>query len=147
MREILRRAFGAPQNDAFLGCIGKGSFNCASTVDDWIAENRILSLAIQTQDLTKRFPKPGRFGLNLPFAGGEGTLAVDRVNVEVGCGEVFGLVGPNGAGKTTLVKILSTLILPTAGTAWVNGHDLLDEQAIKSSIGLVTGNERSFYNR
>ncbi|MBN1978389.1 MAG: ABC transporter ATP-binding protein/permease [Anaerolineae bacterium] len=106
-----------------------------------------MSFAIQTRDLTKRFPKPGRFGLNLPFAREEGTLAVDRVNVEVGCGEVFGLVGPNGAGKTTLVKILSTLILPTAGTARVNGHALLDEHAIKSSIGLVTGNERSFYNR
>jgi len=78
---------------------------------------------------------------------GEGTLAVDDVSFAVGRGEVFGLVGPNGAGKTTLVKLLSTLILPTSGTARVNGYDLAQEQAIKASIGLVTGNERSFYNR
>jgi ABC-2 type transport system permease protein len=72
---------------------------------------------------------------------------VDGVNLAVRQGEVFGLVGPNGAGKTTLVKILSTLILPTSGTAQVNGYDLSEEQAIKASIGLVTGNERSFYWR
>jgi ABC-2 type transport system permease protein len=106
-----------------------------------------LSFAIQTHDLTKRFPKPGCFSLNLPFMQGEGTLAVDSVSVVVRRGEVFGLVGPNGAGKTTLVKILSTLILPTSGTAQVNGYDLAEEQAIKASIGLVTGNERSFYWR
>jgi ABC-2 type transport system permease protein len=106
-----------------------------------------LSFAIQTHGLTKRFPKPGRFRLTLPFMRGEGTLAVDGVSVAVRQGEVFGLVGPNGAGKTTLVKILSTLILPTSGTAQVNGYDLAQEQAIKSSIGLVTGNERSFYWR
>jgi ABC-2 type transport system permease protein len=106
-----------------------------------------LSFAIQTHGLTKRFPKPGRLKLTLPFVRGEETLAVDGVSVVVKRGEVFGLVGPNGAGKTTLVKILSTLILPTFGTAQVNGYNLEEEQAIKSSIGLVTGNERSFYNR
>jgi ABC-2 type transport system permease protein len=106
-----------------------------------------LSFAIQTRGLTKWFPKPGRFNLNLPFMRGAGTLAVDGVSVVVRQGEVFGLVGPNGAGKTTLVKILSTLILPTSGTARVNGYDLVQERAIKSSVGLVTGNERSFYNR
>lgn len=106
-----------------------------------------MSFAIQTHDLTKRFPKPGRLKLNLPFMQGKGTLAVDGVSVVVRQGEVFGLVGPNGAGKTTLVKILSTLILPTSGTAQINGYDLAQEQAIKSSIGLVTGNEHSFYSR
>jgi ABC-2 type transport system permease protein len=106
-----------------------------------------LSCAIETHELTKQFPKPGRLKLNLPFLRGDGTLAVDGVNLVIRQGEVFGLVGPNGAGKTTLVKILSTLILPTSGTARINGYDLSDEQAIKSSIGLVTGNERSFYWR
>jgi ABC-2 type transport system permease protein len=106
-----------------------------------------LSFAIRTRGLTKRFPKPGRLKLSLPFTGGEGTLAVDDVGLTVEQGEVFGLVGPNGAGKTTLVKMLSTLILPTSGTARVNGYDLAQERAIKASIGLVTGNERSFYNR
>jgi ABC-2 type transport system permease protein len=107
-----------------------------------------LSFAIQTHSLTKRFPKPGRLGgLTHPFVKEEGTLAVDRVNVKVKCGEIFGLVGPNGAGKTTLVKMLSTLILPTSGSARIKGYDLTDEGAIKASIGLVTGNERSFYQR
>jgi ABC-2 type transport system permease protein len=106
-----------------------------------------LSFAIQTHCLTKQFPKPGRFGLTLPFIRADGTLAVDQVTFDVHSGEVFGLVGPNGAGKTTLVKVLSTLILPTSGTAQVNGYDLAHERAVKSSIGLVTGNERSFYWR
>jgi ABC-2 type transport system permease protein len=106
-----------------------------------------LFFAIQTHNLTKRFPKPGRLGFNLPFMREGGTLAVDGVNLGVRRGEVFGLVGPNGAGKTTLVKIFSTLVLPTSGTARVNGYDLSEEQAIKASIGLVTGNERSFYWR
>jgi ABC-2 type transport system permease protein len=72
---------------------------------------------------------------------------VDAITLEVRQGEIFGLVGPNGAGKTTLVKMLSTLILPTSGVATVNGYDLSEEGAIKSSIGLVTTTESSFYSR
>jgi ABC-2 type transport system permease protein len=109
-----------------------------------------VTLAIQTRDLTKRFPDPRRLlGVPLPFGGAEGTLAVDRVTLAVHQGEVFGLVGPNGAGKTTLVKMLTTLILPTAGQARVGGYELRAEnnRQIKASIGLVTGNERSFYPR
>ena len=104
--------------------------------------------AVETHGLTKRFPRPGWLaGLPLPGAADGDTLAVDRVSLTVGRGEIFGLVGPNGAGKTTLVKMLATLIRPTSGTACVNGHDLADEHAIKRSIGLVTANERSFYAR
>jgi len=81
-----------------------------------------------------------------PF-GCEEVRAVQDVNIAVEQGELLGLVGPNGAGKTTLIKLLSTLIVPTAGTATVNGYDLQEEGRIKASIGLVTGDERSFYWR
>ncbi len=74
-------------------------------------------------------------------------LAVNRVSLSVLQGELFGLLGPNGAGKTTLIKMLSTLILPTSGTARVNGYALNCDTAIKSTIGLVTSDERSFYWR
>ncbi len=73
--------------------------------------------------------------------------AVENVDLYVEEGELFGLLGPNGAGKTTLMKILSTLILPTSGTAVVNGYGIHQELQVKASIGMVTGEERSFYWR
>ena len=51
--------------------------------------------------------------------------AVDNVSFTVKEGEIFGILGPNGAGKTTLIKILSTLILPDSGTAYVDGYNIL----------------------
>ncbi|MFQ6617441.1 MAG: ABC transporter ATP-binding protein [Fidelibacterota bacterium] len=61
---------------------------------------------------------------------------------------MFGVLGPNGAGKTTLIKILSTLILPSDGEAYVNGYNILrEEKEVKASIGLVSCDERSFYWR
>lgn len=75
-------------------------------------------------------------------------LAVDRVNLQVKSGELFGLIGPNGAGKTTLVKMLCTLLWPTSGTALVSGYDIKkEENHVKASIGFVSGEERSFYWR
>ncbi|OGW02220.1 MAG: hypothetical protein A2Z59_02145 [Nitrospinae bacterium RIFCSPLOWO2_02_39_17] len=74
--------------------------------------------------------------------------ALDNINIKVKHGQIIALIGQNGAGKTTLLKILATLILPTNGTAYINGYDVTkDENAIKSCIGLVTGDERSFYWR
>lgn len=72
---------------------------------------------------------------------------MDRVSLTVLPGEIFGLLGPNGAGKSTLVRLLCTLVLPTAGQARIWGHDLGDEGAVKAHVGLAAGEERSFYWR
>ena len=54
-------------------------------------------------------------------------LAVQGVDLEVAEGEIYGFLGPNGAGKTTTVRMLTTLLLPTGGTATVAGHDVVAE--------------------
>ena len=79
--------------------------------------------AIDVQGLRKRF--------------GE-VVALDGLDLEVPTGTVFGLLGPNGAGKTTLVRVLATLLQPTAGRATVLGHDVVGEPlAVRRRIGLV----------
>jgi ABC-2 type transport system ATP-binding protein len=65
-------------------------------------------------------------------------IAADAVTLSVSSGEVFGLVGPNGAGKTTVIKILTTLLRPTSGTARVGGFDIIREPAsVRRIIGYV----------
>ena len=69
----------------------------------------------------------------------DGAVVLDRVDVSVAEGTIFGLLGPNGAGKTTLVQILSTLIAPDSGQLRVAGHDVLaDPDGVRAAIG-VTG--------
>ncbi len=64
--------------------------------------------------------------------------AVDNVSLEIPQNEVRGLLGPNGAGKTTLVRVIATLLKPTAGTALVGGYDIAkDANAVRSMIGLA----------
>ncbi|MFQ5813888.1 MAG: ABC transporter ATP-binding protein [Anaerolineae bacterium] len=107
-----------------------------------------MPFAIETFELTKQFPRNKGLWDFIPGSRPSRTVtAVDNVNLTVGRGELFGLLGPNGAGKTTLIKLLCTLIVPTSGTARVNGYDLQQEEAIKASVGLVSGDERSFYWR
>lgn len=76
------------------------------------------------------------------------TEAVKDVSFEVKHGEVFGLLGPNGAGKTTTVKILTTLLLPTAGKARVAGFDVASQTAeVRKHIGFAFSGSRGLYNR
>ncbi|HJQ45776.1 MAG TPA: ATP-binding cassette domain-containing protein [Amycolatopsis sp.] len=65
------------------------------------------------------------------------TRALDGVDLEIPAGQVLGLLGPNGAGKTTTVRILTTLLRPDSGEAWVAGHDVLaDPDPVRRRIGL-----------
>jgi ABC-2 type transport system ATP-binding protein len=81
------------------------------------------SAAIETRELTKQF---GSF------------TVVDHVSFMVGKGELFGLLGPNGAGKTTAIRMLTTLLVPTSGQAWVAGHDVVRAgRKVRESIGVV----------
>lgn len=88
-------------------------------------------MMIETHGLTKIF-KIGK-GPEIP--------AVVDLSIEIDQGEVFGFLGPNGAGKTTTVRMLSSLISPTSGTAVINGCRLgEDDQAIRRSVGILTEN-------
>jgi ABC-2 type transport system ATP-binding protein len=72
--------------------------------------------------------------------------AVRGIDFQVGEGELFGLLGPNGAGKTTTIKMLITLLIPTAGSARVLGLDVVeDARAVRKRIGYVFGGERGGY--
>src|SRR3974390_2656177 len=78
---------------------------------------------IEVDRLTKRF---GDF------------CAVDRLRFSVNHGEVFGLLGPNGAGKSTLIRMLTTLVPPTEGTARVNGFDIVrNPNGVRQCIGVI----------
>jgi len=73
--------------------------------------------------------------------------AVDQVNIECKPGQVFGLLGLNGAGKTTLMRLLSTTLKPSSGTARVAGYDVIQEpEKVKEKIGFLSS-DTGLYNR
>ncbi|HEY5982193.1 MAG TPA: ABC transporter ATP-binding protein [Anaerolineales bacterium] len=75
-------------------------------------------------------------------------VALEDVSFGIEPGELFGLLGPNGAGKTTTVKILTTLLIPTAGTATIQGFDVVKQaDEIRKRIGFIFGGERGLYWR
>jgi ABC-2 type transport system ATP-binding protein len=79
---------------------------------------------IKTENLTKKF---------------NDIVAVDRLTLDIAQGEVFGFLGPNGAGKTTTVRLLTSLIAPTAGSASVLGYDVgRDDQNVRRNVGILT---------
>ncbi len=74
--------------------------------------------------------------------------AVQGISFEIADGELFGLLGPNGAGKTTSVKMLTTLLIPTGGTARILGLDIIkDAELVRPRIGFIFGGERGLYWR
>lgn len=87
---------------------------------EWVSA---MSYIIETNDLTRKFGD---------------LVAVDRLNIKVKHGEVFGLLGPNGAGKTTTISMLCTILKPTSGVATVNGFDIAKQPGqVRKSIGIV----------
>jgi len=93
-------------------------------------------VTIETENLRREFDsKQGK------------VVALDGVSLQVKEGEIFGVLGPNGAGKTTMVRILSTLLLPTAGTARVMGYDVGKEpERVRPLINAASGAERAGYD-
>jgi ABC-2 type transport system ATP-binding protein len=82
-----------------------------------------MTNVIETKALTKSF---------------NGLTAVDKLDITVESGEIFGLLGPNGAGKTTTISMLCTILKPTSGSAKVNGFDIVKEpNQVRKSIGMV----------
>ncbi|MFP3190760.1 MAG: ATP-binding cassette domain-containing protein [Thermoproteota archaeon] len=76
--------------------------------------------------------------INLTKVFNNSTKAVDNISFEVFKGEVFGLLGPNGAGKTTTIKMLTTVLRPTSGTAYINGYDIVkDASRVRRMISAV----------
>lgn len=82
------------------------------------------SVAIATRNLTRRFGA---------------LVAVDALSLTIPAGSIFGLLGPNGAGKSTTIKMLTTMLPPTAGEATVAGHSILiDQVGVRRSMGYVS---------
>lgn len=105
---------------------------------------------LEIEKLTKDFIPPLSLTklIKLDFRHRRPTRALEDVSFSLKKGGMLGVLGPNGAGKTTLLKIIATLILPDKGSVIVNDCRLgIDDDKIKSFIGLVSSQERSFYWR
>jgi ABC-2 type transport system ATP-binding protein len=80
-------------------------------------------MIVETRDLTRRYGK---------------TMALEHLNLEIPEGAIYGFIGPNGAGKTTTMRILTTLLLPSGGQAWVAGHSVVrDYKAVRRLVGFM----------
>jgi ABC-2 type transport system ATP-binding protein len=89
-----------------------------------------MKAAVIAQDLVKTY------GANKK----EVMQALKGVSFEVALGELFGIIGPDGAGKTSLFRILTTLLLPDSGAAWVEGYDVVkDYETIRHRVGYMPG--------
>jgi ABC-2 type transport system ATP-binding protein len=107
-----------------------------------------MNTVIETHNLSKEYVEmPSLLG-RIKGREPRTIAAVDSLNISVECGELFGFLGPNGAGKTTTIKMLSTLLLPTSGTATIFGYDIKkDAHDVRKRIGVVFGGERGLYWR
>ncbi|MCL5783679.1 MAG: ABC transporter ATP-binding protein, partial [Candidatus Thermoplasmatota archaeon] len=101
------------------------------------------ALAIEVNNIKREYTTRDFFGRVRDV-----NTALKGISFSIKEGELFGIIGPNGAGKTTTIKILSTLLTPTSGEAFVLGLDVRKEiYEIRKRIGIVFGGERGLYNR
>ncbi len=92
---------------------------------------RLAGIMIHVRELTKSYSDIRRGSF----------VAIDGISFDALPGQIYGLLGPNGAGKTTALRILSTMLQPTSGTATVNGFDVLTQPAlVRRQIGFVSMN-------
>ena len=99
---------------------------------------------IEVEELTRRYrSRTGTFRRRTAIVD-----ALQGVSFAVERGELFGLLGPNGAGKTTMIKVLTTLLLPSSGSARVLGFDVRRQaRQIRGKVGYVFGGDRGLYDR
>ena len=113
---------------------GHGLQKPAFRVDDTAIEARELHRTYRKREGWRRSPELVR--------------AVSGVSFRVRRGTVFGMLGPNGAGKTTTIKMLATLLLPTAGQAYVDGFDVArDEVEVRRRLGVLFGGDKGLYDQ
>ena len=96
-----------------------------------------MELSVESRNVTRIFNSGKHNGV---------LKALDNVSIGIRRGELFGLLGRNGAGKTTLIKIFSTLLFPTSGSAYVLGHDVVKEaSSVRRIINMISGGETPGY--
>ena len=100
------------------------------------------SNAVECNNLSRTYSSRNVMGRRRDF------VALKDLSLEIPKGSVYGLLGPNGAGKTTTVRILSTLLTPTSGTARVLGYDVeAQPKQVRRNTGFILGGERGLYGR
>jgi ABC-2 type transport system ATP-binding protein len=100
--------------------------------------------AVEVEGIRRGYRRPGGLLRRRPPE----VPALAGVSFAVAGGETYGLLGPNGAGKTTMIRILATLLLPSAGSARVLGYDVADRPGqVRRRVGYVFGGDRGLYDR
>ena len=104
--------------------------------------------ALNVAEVSKTFIDKRAFGINKLWGRpNRKVLAVDDVTLQVGRGEIVGLLGPNGSGKSTLVRLISTLLIPDAGSITVFGHDVEREELLVKRLINRVSVEASFFKK